>query len=75
MAVVDQARVPNSLLPINAEVIDGYSQLLFFPNRPNREKISTHKFDVGVFTQSGPNAAVAIGFAPQQDAFSHCVSI
>jgi hypothetical protein len=27
------------------------------------------------FSRFDPNAAVAIGFAPQQDAFSHCASI
>jgi hypothetical protein len=30
---------------------DGYSQRCSAPNQPNRDKISTRKFDVGVFTQ------------------------
>jgi hypothetical protein len=34
---------------------DGYSQRCSFPNQPNRDKISTRKFDVGVFTQPGSN--------------------
>src|ERR1019366_9808029 len=29
---------------------DGYSQRCSFPNQPNRDKISTRKFDVEVFT-------------------------
>ena len=29
-----------------------------FPNQPNRDKISTRKFDVGVFTQPGPGTEV-----------------
>jgi hypothetical protein len=33
---------------------DGYSQRCSFPNQPNRDKISTRKFDVGVFTPPGP---------------------
>jgi hypothetical protein len=38
---------------------DGYSQSCSFPNQPNRDKISTRKFDVGVFTQPGPEADIA----------------
>ena len=31
-----------------------------FPNQPNRDKISTRKFDVGVFTQPGPGADIGV---------------
>src|ERR1700687_292235 len=37
---------------------DGYSQRCSFPNQPNRDKISTRKFDVGVFTQPGSQAVL-----------------
>jgi hypothetical protein len=37
---------------------DGYSQRCSFPNQPNRDKISTRKLDVGVFTQPGPGTDV-----------------
>src|SRR5258707_71692 len=32
-----------------------------FPIQRNRDKISTRKFDVGVFTQPGPIADIAVG--------------
>jgi hypothetical protein len=41
---------------------DGYSQRCSFPNQPNRDKISTRTFDVGVFTQPGPKADIETSF-------------
>jgi hypothetical protein len=45
---------------------DGYSQRCSFPNQPNRDKISTRKFDVGVFTQPGPTTDIGQRLMLQQ---------
>jgi nitrate reductase gamma subunit len=38
---------------------DGYCRCCSFPIQPIRDRISTRKFDVGVFTQSGPICDIA----------------